>query len=150
MKNLVATFAISKQAIRFLCIGGAITLFDWAMFLLLSKLMSPPLAFIVSYTVAVLVRFWLDRRITFAVRKGNWSWQLFRYFLSCGITFCISFAAFQTARYFGVPQFPAKVVSTGCGTIFGFCLFKFFVFAQSFVWMSSSEQTPSESGSPAS
>src|SRR5258707_13462369 len=145
MKKLIEGFALSKQAVRFLCIGGSITLFDWAMFVLLSRFISPSTSFSVSYIVAVLVRFWLDRRITFAVREGNWRWQLFRYFLSCGITFCISFAAFQLARYFEVPQFPAKVFSTGCGTILGFCLFKFFVFAQSFVWVSSPEQTPGDS-----
>jgi putative flippase GtrA len=145
MKNLIEGVAFPKQAIRFLCIGGGITLFDWAMFMLLSSFISPSAAFIISYTLAVLVRFWLDKKITFAVKDGNWRWQLFRYFLSCGITFCISFVAFELARYLGVPQFPAKVFSTGCGTIFGFCLFKFFVFARSFVWARSPERIPSES-----
>jgi putative flippase GtrA len=145
MKNLIEGVASSKQVIRFLCIGGGITLFDWAMFMLLSNFISSSVAFIISYAVAVLVRFWLDKKITFAVNDGNWRWQLFRYFLSCGITFCISFVAFQLAHYLGVPQFLAKVFSTGCGTIFGFRLFKFLVFAQSFVWAGSPERTPSES-----
>lgn len=145
MKRFDGEFALSKQAVRFLCIGGGITLFDWTTFALLCLVTSPSVAFVISFTTAVVIRFWLDRKFTFTATGGNWRWQLSRYFLSCGITFCISFAAFQLARYFEVPQFPAKVFSTGCGTILGFCLFKFFVFAQSFVWVSSPEQTPGDS-----
>src|SRR5258707_11093157 len=103
MKKLIEGFALSKQAVRFLCIGGSITLFDWAMFVLLSRFISPSTSFIVSYTVAVLVWFLLDRRITFAVPERKLRWQLFRYFLSFGITLFINFAAFHLPRHFLVP-----------------------------------------------
>ena len=131
MKRFIGGFALSQQAIRFLCIGGGITLFDWVTFTLLCRAMAPSIAFVTSYLVAVFIRFWLDRKITFAVNDGSWIWQLVRYFLSCGATFCISFASFQLATAFGSPQFPAKILSTACGTVLGFLLFKFFVFAQS-------------------
>jgi hypothetical protein len=35
MKKTIEGFVVSKQALRFLCIGGAITLFDWGSFALL-------------------------------------------------------------------------------------------------------------------
>jgi putative flippase GtrA len=144
-KTFFGRFAVSQQAIRFLFIGGGITLFDWVTFTLLSRVMDSTIAFITSYVVAVFIRFWLDRRITFVVKEGSWRWQLVRYFLSCAVTFCISFITFQLATGFGSPQFLAKVFSTGCGTILGFVLFKFFVFARSIVWAGSSEETRAES-----
>jgi len=144
MKRFDAGFALSSQALRFLCIGGGITLFDWATFAVLCLVMSPTVAFVISFTTAVAIRFWLDRKITFVVKGGDWRWQLFRYFLSCGVTFSVSFFAFQLARHFGVHQLLAKVFSTGCGTILGFCLFKFFVFAQSAVWAPSPERARDE------
>jgi putative flippase GtrA len=129
--KLIQGLSLPQQALRFLCIASGITLFDWTMFALLCLLLPASIAFVISFAVAVTIRFWLDRRFTFIVTQGNWRWQLVRYFLSCTITFCISFAAFQVARYFLVPPFPAKVFSTGCGTVFGFVLFKCFVFTQS-------------------
>jgi putative flippase GtrA len=141
-------FAQSKQALRFLCVASGITLFDWTLFAILCFFLSPSVAFVISFTTAVVIRFWLDRKITFVVTGGSWRWQLFRYFLSCGVTFSVSFVAFHFALSIGAPQLLAKVFSTGCGTIFGFCLFKFFVFAQSFVWTSRSDQIADQSGSP--
>jgi putative flippase GtrA len=131
MKKLFKGVGLPQQALRFLCIACGITLFDWTTFSLLCLVIAPSFAFVISFTIAVTIRFWLDRKFTFIVIEGDWYWQLIRYFLSCMITFSISFIAFQTARYFGVHQFAAKVFSTGCGTIFGFVLFKCFVFAQS-------------------
>lgn len=130
MKKPFEGLGLPRQVWRFLCIAGGITLFDWTTFTLLCLLITPSLAFVISFTVAVMIRFWLDRKFTFIVTEGNWRWQLIRYFLSCFITFSISFIAFQIARQFGMQQFAAKVFSTGCGTIFGFVLFKCFVFAQ--------------------
>jgi putative flippase GtrA len=144
MNRFEESSAPSKQALRFLGVAGGITLFDWTLFAILCFFLSPSVAFVISFTTAVVIRFWLDRKITFVAREGNWRWQLFRYVLSCGIIFCVSFFGFQLARYFGVSQFPAKVFSTGCGTIFGFCLFKFFVFAQSVVWAPSPERARDE------
>jgi putative flippase GtrA len=129
--KLVEGLSLSQQAIRFLCIAGGITLFDWTTFALLCLVIPSSIAFVISFAVAVAIRFWLDRRFTFIVTQGDWRWQLIRYFLSCTITFCISLTAFQVARYFLVPPLAAKILSTGCGTIFGFVLFKCFVFAQS-------------------
>jgi putative flippase GtrA len=136
---------LPQQAWRFLCIAGGITLFDWTTFAVLCLLIPSSLAFVISFAVAVTIRFWLDRTFTFIVTQGSWRWQLVRYFLSCTITFCISFTAFQAARYLVVPPFPAKVFSTGCGTIFGFILFKCFVFAQSLVSTGSSSEEGAKS-----
>jgi putative flippase GtrA len=133
MKKLLEGFGLPQQALRFLCIAGGITLFDWTTFTLLCFLIAPSFAFVISFTVAVAIRFWLDRKFTFIVMEGDWRWQMTRYFLSCMITFSISFIAFQIAIHFGVNQLAAKVFSTGCGTIFGFVLFKCFVFAQSLI-----------------
>jgi putative flippase GtrA len=144
-KTFFGGFAVSQQAIRFLLIGGGITLLDWVTFTLLSRVMDWTTAFVTSYVVAVFIRFWLDRKFTFVVKEGSWRWQLIRYFLSCGVTFCISFLTFQLATHFGSPQFPAKVFSTACGTILGFLLFKFFVFARTIVLAGSSEETRAES-----
>jgi putative flippase GtrA len=131
--KLLERLSLPQQVVRFLCIAGGITLFDWTTFVLLCMLMPASIAFVISFAVAVTIRFWLDRKFTFVVTDGNWRWQLIRYFLSCVITFSISLTAFQVARYLMVPPFPAKVLSTGCGTIFGFVLFKCFVFAQSLI-----------------
>ena len=145
LKRSISRFALPQQAVRFLCVGGGISLFDWVTFTLLSRTMAPAVAFITSYTVATFIRFWLDRKITFLVNEGSWRWQLVRYFVSSAVTFCISFLAFQLASYFGAPQFPAKVFSTACGTVLGFVLFKFFVFAQSIVLAGNAEETRAES-----
>jgi|GEM_PF-5389274 putative flippase GtrA len=145
MKTTLEWVGLSQQALRFLGIAGGITLFDWTTFMLLCLLIAPSIAFVISFAVAVTIRFWLDRKFTFIVTKGNWRWQLIRYFLSCLITFSVSFIAFQTARHFGVQQLPAKVFSTGCGTIFGFVLFKCFVFAQVLISTGSSSERQAES-----
>jgi putative flippase GtrA len=116
--------------IRFLLIGGSITIFDLAFCAILTLILPATVAYCGSYATAIVLRFWLDTRFTFRSSGSKVLAQFARYWFSCSLTMIVGIAAFSGLRACGVPLIPSKIVSVIPVTLLGYVLFRFFVFGR--------------------
>jgi putative flippase GtrA len=116
--------------IRFLLVGGSITLFDVAFCAILTLILPPNLAYCLSFATAVALRFWLDRHFTFRSLGGKAMAQFAKYWFSCSVTMIVGIVAFNGLQTCGVPLILSKIGSVIPVTLLGYVLFRFFVFGR--------------------
>jgi putative flippase GtrA len=132
MRRLFTTLLnrLESTKLRFLLVGGSITLFDITFCAILSVILPATLAYCLSFATAVVLRFWIDRNFTFRESDGERLLQFVRYWLSCCLTLIVGAAAFNSLRLLAIPVVVAKVFSVFPVTLLGYLLFRFFVFVR--------------------
>lgn len=129
--SLRAVFNHSQAVkLRFLLVGGSVTVFDVVFCTILTLMMPPNLAYCLSFATAVALRFFLDKHFTFRSSGGKALAQFARYWLSCSLTMVVGIVTFNVLRGCGLPLIIAKIVSVIPVTLLGYTLFRFFVFGR--------------------
>src|ERR1700730_13210867 len=108
--------------IRFLLVGGSVTVFDVAFCAILTLIAPANLAYCVSFATAVALRFWLDRHFTFRSSGGKALTQFAKYWFSCSLTLVVGIVAFNGLRACGIPLITSKIVSVIPVTLLGYVL----------------------------
>jgi len=113
--------------LRFLASGGFSTLLDLLLFRCLIYLLVPPLvAYPLSYSVCVTVRYFIDARLTFATERLHLR-QFAQYFAANVLVMGLGLLAFGAAQHYFTPMV-AKVVSIPVTVLSGFIIMHFLVF----------------------
>ncbi len=128
--------ARAREVLRFLCIGGAATLMDLAVFRLCLHFLPEreTICFVIGFALSVLCRFYADKHFTFRERRGTASTQFVLYLASCLLTLLIGVGAFNGFMLFGASAFAGKLLSIPFVTVAGYALFRYLVFRRSARW----------------
>jgi putative flippase GtrA len=86
---------ITARIVKFLLSGGlAALIHSTGMYMLLALRLGPHLAFLGGFTIAVVIRFFVDRHIVFEATHWNWRAQLPRYAIACVLAYLVSATLF--------------------------------------------------------
>lgn len=115
--------------LRFLASGGVSTLLDLLFFGLLVFVLPPLWAYPLSYSLCVIIRYFLDARLTFATERLH-ARQFIQYFLANALVMGLGLLAFQGAHHY-FPAMVAKILSVPLTILSGFIIMRSIVFRPS-------------------
>lgn len=119
---------LRNRFLRFLLSGGLSTVLDFLFFSGLILIIPARAAYPISYSLCVVIRYFIDAQLTFAAERLHWR-QFARYFLVNLVVMGFGFLAFASAQGFLSARW-AKLASIPVTVVSGFLLMRFWVFAQ--------------------
>ena len=127
--------------LRFLASGGLSTLLDVLFFWLLKQLLPVDVAYAVSYSLCVVIRYFIDARLTFATERMHLR-QFLAYFVANLLVMYLGMKSFDLiraqhyadmiARILAIPEpdVIAKLLSIPVTILSGFAIMRFLVFRE--------------------
>lgn len=109
----------------FLASGATSTLLDILLFHQLTRVLDDHIAFLLSYTACVMLRYFVDARLVLQIRHGPRSFST--YVLTNALVMMAGLLAYHAALHF-VPLLPAKILSIPVTVLSGYLLLKQVVF----------------------
>jgi len=123
-----------NECFRFLSVGLFSTIIDIFSLHVLNEFtaIDKSICFTLSFFLSVLIRFFLDKNVTFryvcSTRFCILGGLLFAYVLSCVFTYFVGFLFFRCGLMIGFSVIFSKIISIPPVTVSGYLLFKYFVF----------------------
>ena len=121
---------VKLEMLRFLMVGGGATLLDLGVFRVLQCgfSVSPPVCFVVAFSVSVVCRFLADKFFTFQNIAANYGRQFTLYIGACVVTLFVGLCVFEVLNYLTDLPFLSKIGSVPFVTVAGYVLFRIIVF----------------------
>ena len=113
--------------LRFLASGGLSTLLDVAFFWLLKHVLPVDIAFAVSYSLCVIIRYFIDARLTFATERMHLR-QFLAYFLANLAVMYLGLLTFDLIHAHHFPDMVCKVLTIPVTVVSGFVIMRLVVF----------------------
>lgn len=113
------------QALRFISVGLTTAAIDFGVLWGLELIgVSPYVGRVVSIAVALVVAWWMNRRLTFrSAAPPTWS-EFGAYAATAAVGAAINYALYSAGLYIGLPMWLAFGVGTGVSAVFNFLRYR--------------------------